>query len=696
MAFDAHSNLAYSTVLSPPSPPASGTSLTLAAGGGALMPAVPFNALVWPVGLLPVVGNAEIVRVTNVAGDVLTITRTQESTSARTILAGDQFCNVISAKVFTDIETAVNGKQAAITGAKGDLIALSAVNTVGNIADVAVGRILISGGVNTLPVWSASPWAATALGIGAAPIAGNVLSISAALTASSGVGAVVNLFSTLTANANGNTLEMMAIGGTWAKSTFTNLLCYSLFLGNPTVTGAGTILTQYGIYIAQPTNGATNYALYAAGGLVAVADITDSSSNTTGALTVSGGLGVVKNFNLGGTGNFNSLTDSTSTGTGSIVCLGGLGVSKTSYLGGDVYVGGTVVTGNATRNLEVYGGTTTGQTAQITLGQDATHSLHILWSANSTPGNATAVIGTHGSNNPLTISASALTLTGPTSFSTTTDASSTTVASVMLAGGLAVAKTAWVGGNITLSVAAGTGVGLLLNSSSLRWAVSRRADSESGSNAGSSFGIFAYDDTGANIDQPINIVRAAGGAMLVSRPFATSADVDVRLTAGASAVLSLGRNPTGNFASAVRFLASSTQTNWQISHNAYAVGVLEFTPSTAGGGSSFTTPVATLSANGNLTINSNGANTPIFSLNNTGAGGRVWQLVSCGTSGLTPGGLVVFDGTGGASIASFITTGLAVTLGFGCNGKAPQSPVASGGVLANVVAALIANGILSS
>lgn len=58
--------------------------------------------------------------------------------------------------------------------------------------------------------------------------------------------------------------------------------------------------------------------------------------------------------------------------------------------------------------------------------------------------------------------------------------------------------------------------------------------------------------------------------------------------------------------------------------------------------------------------------------------------------------------TGTSATATISSTGLAVTgafttsTGFGCNGKAAQPAYASGGVLANVVAALIANGILSS
>ncbi len=107
MSFDAHNNFAYSTVLTAPSPAASGTELTLQAGAGALFPAAPFNCTVWPADAQPTDANAEIVRVTAIVGDVLTITREQEGTAARTILVGDQFAETITAKAFTDIEAAI-------------------------------------------------------------------------------------------------------------------------------------------------------------------------------------------------------------------------------------------------------------------------------------------------------------------------------------------------------------------------------------------------------------------------------------------------------------------------------------------------------------------------------------------------------------------------------------------------------------
>lgn len=109
MAFDAHKNFAYSTVATAPSPPTSGASLTVAAGEGARLPAAPFNATVWPAGAQASPSNAEIVRVTGIAGDVLTIVRAQEGTTARAIVVGDQIQAGITVKTLTDAESAAGG-----------------------------------------------------------------------------------------------------------------------------------------------------------------------------------------------------------------------------------------------------------------------------------------------------------------------------------------------------------------------------------------------------------------------------------------------------------------------------------------------------------------------------------------------------------------------------------------------------------
>ena len=101
---DAHKNFAYSTVATAPSPATTGTSMVLASGGGALMPTVPFNLTVWSTGVQPLASNAEIVRVTNISTDTLTIVRQQEGTSARTIVVGDQAGALITKATLNDIE----------------------------------------------------------------------------------------------------------------------------------------------------------------------------------------------------------------------------------------------------------------------------------------------------------------------------------------------------------------------------------------------------------------------------------------------------------------------------------------------------------------------------------------------------------------------------------------------------------------
>jgi hypothetical protein len=103
---DQHPLLGYSTVLTPPSPATSGPSLILAAGGGTALAGAavpPFNVTVWPTGVQPVRANAEILRVTNIATNTLSIERAQEGSSARAIVAGDQIAATITPKSFADV-----------------------------------------------------------------------------------------------------------------------------------------------------------------------------------------------------------------------------------------------------------------------------------------------------------------------------------------------------------------------------------------------------------------------------------------------------------------------------------------------------------------------------------------------------------------------------------------------------------------
>ena len=105
---DAHKNGAYSLVATAPSPASSGLSLVVTAAQGTRFPATPFNATIWPTAVMPDPSNEEIVTVTLVATDTLTIVRAQEGSSARTVVVGDQIAATITLKTLAEIEASAH------------------------------------------------------------------------------------------------------------------------------------------------------------------------------------------------------------------------------------------------------------------------------------------------------------------------------------------------------------------------------------------------------------------------------------------------------------------------------------------------------------------------------------------------------------------------------------------------------------
>lgn len=152
---DAHKNFAYSTVATAPSPATTGTSLVVQSADGSLFPTPPFNATVWPTGTKATATNAEIVRVTNISTDTLTITREQEGTSARSIVIGDQIAATITTKILEDAEKAIqsNVTQSSHGFAVGDVVRFNGTNYVKAQANSAanaevVGIVSALAGVN--------------------------------------------------------------------------------------------------------------------------------------------------------------------------------------------------------------------------------------------------------------------------------------------------------------------------------------------------------------------------------------------------------------------------------------------------------------------------------------------------------------------------------------------------------------------
>ena len=69
---------------------------------------------------------------------------------------------------------------------------------------------------------------------------------------------------------------------------------------------------------------------------LSVISIDQSTNTTTGALVVSGGVGIAKKLNIGGVTSISNTTDSTSKTTGALVVSGGVGINNDLHVGGDI------------------------------------------------------------------------------------------------------------------------------------------------------------------------------------------------------------------------------------------------------------------------------------------------------------------------------------------------------------------------
>lgn len=106
---DAISNFGYGTVTTAPSPATSGTTMVIGTATFAQFPdpatSGEYNVVDWATGTIPLQSNAEILRVSSKGTNgTINFARTQESTSARTIVVGDQVMLAPTKKVFDDIE----------------------------------------------------------------------------------------------------------------------------------------------------------------------------------------------------------------------------------------------------------------------------------------------------------------------------------------------------------------------------------------------------------------------------------------------------------------------------------------------------------------------------------------------------------------------------------------------------------------
>jgi hypothetical protein len=156
---------------------------------------------------------------------------------------------------------------------------------------------------------------------------------------------VVNQTITLTGYTPGVTEPVHTVVDVW---TYDGDTVFMRVLGNYTT--IGELITQFG-----------NVAV---SGILNSTSTTDSTSASTGAVKLSGGLGIAKNVNVGLNLGVLGTTESTSKTTGAVIVAGGVGVAKRLNVGGNVVLGTTTTNEVVIRgNLTVEGNTSLSTTS---------------------------------------------------------------------------------------------------------------------------------------------------------------------------------------------------------------------------------------------------------------------------------------------------------------------------------------------
>ena len=202
-------------------------------------------------------------------------------------------------------------------------------------------------------------------------------------------------------------------------------------------------------------------------GTISFSNTTATTSTTTGAVVIGGGVGIGGGIYVGGVSNFTNTTNSTSTTTGSIVTPGGLGVGGAIYAGGIISVTNTTGSTSTTTGSFVTGGGV-GIGENLNVGGDATVSGSLLVTGNiSSTGGAVTFTNTLDSTSPTTgsvIVAGGVGIAKSLFVGSTANSTSIGTGGVVLSGGLGVALDFNLGGNQTL---AGTNPLLTFNNSGL-------------------------------------------------------------------------------------------------------------------------------------------------------------------------------------------------------------------------------------
>ena len=290
-------------------------------------------------------------------------------------------------------------------------------------------------------------------------------SISGALIVSGGIGIAKKCYIGTTLNVTGaSTLSTLNVSGITTVSNTTDstistngALIVSGGIGIAKACFIGTTLNVSGASILSSTlnvSGASTLSTLNVSGITTVSNTTDSTISTNGALIVSGGIGIAKKcfigttltvggastlnntLNVTGVTTVSNITDSTSSISGALIVSGGIGIAKACYIGTTLNV-----TGASTLNaLSVTGITTVSNTTDSTI---STNGALIVSGGLGIAkacfiGTTLNVTGASTLNNTLNV-------TGITTVSNTTDSTSSISGALIVSGGLGIAKKCFIG-----------------------------------------------------------------------------------------------------------------------------------------------------------------------------------------------------------------------------------------------------------
>lgn len=214
-------------------------------------------------------------------------------------------------------------------------------------------------------------------------------------------------------------------------------------------------------------------------GVVYVYNTETSTSTTSGAVQIAGGVGISDNLYVAGIGSFNTLTaltetltggiQSTGTDTGTLVVEGGVGISGNLNVGGDTVFKdltilstlttlNLVVTGTETINVSNINSATIGGAVIGTLVVTGTETAQVLNVVTTVTTMDLVVTGTAYINNLIVTNTSVLNVVTASSLTLTSTLNSTgtDTGALIVAGGAGIGQDLWVGGYIYGNISTST------------------------------------------------------------------------------------------------------------------------------------------------------------------------------------------------------------------------------------------------